>query len=71
MLTMVAFITRVANITIDILITMLMDLPVVIFATMVPKVTKCLFVAMFMQTCRTFPIMFFKLEALSFCAFFN
>jgi len=26
---------------------------------------------MFVQTCQTFPIMFFKLEALSFYAFFN
>lgn len=37
---MVAFVTSVTNITTDILVTMLMDLPVIIFATMVPKITK-------------------------------
>ena len=69
--TMVAFVSRITYITLDILITMLIDLPVVIFATMVPKVTKYLFVSLFVETCQTFPIMFFKLEALIFYAYFN
>lgn len=38
--TMVACVTRVTNFTTDILVAMLMDLPVVIFATVVPKITK-------------------------------